>query len=105
MFYVAKRVAPEPFFSAGHHVLYHVALYMRGYCRAEFSDALFRDLGDAIHNLPAALIEHGHYFDEQKIREEFQAFDDKWSTTPDSISLISMLDAGIELKLKIMEAT
>ncbi len=84
-------------------MFYQVALYMRGYWRADISDAQFRDLGDAIHNLPAALIEYGHDFDEAAMREiYFKSYDEKWATTENSFSLVRTLDAGIKLKLKSM---
>lgn len=100
MFSFPYRLAPEPFFSAGHYVLHKVALYVRNRS-ATVSDQQIRDLADAIHNLPAALIEYGHDFDEEKMRKiYFKSYDERYAKTPDCFSLIRTLDAGIEQKLK-----
>jgi len=102
-----KRPAPEPFFSAGHYLLYEVALFIRNYADKISPDQL-HDLGDAIHNLPQALLEYGDRFDERKFRDMyFRPYDDKWAKlakrTAD-FSLNRSFDIGIE-KRKSLESS
>ena len=96
-----KRLAPEPFFSGAHHLLYQVALFMRNYAGRVPPEQL-SDMADAIHNLPQAIIEYGYYFDEQMIRDIYlKAYDDKWAKGDSEsswFSLIKALDAGVEMK-------
>ena len=100
MFNRPRKLAPEPFFSGCHYLLYEVALFMRNRSE-EINPEQLRDLGDAIHNLPQALIEYGDFFDETLIRETYLApYDEKWAKSG-SFSLIEALNEGIELKNRI----
>ena len=66
-----KSLAPEPYLSAVLGVMYHVAIYIRAMTVAP--DKIppskvqeIHELMNAIHNVPASIIEHGEWFSEQK---------------------------------------
>ena len=96
MLYRPKSIAPEPYNSAALWLLCHVALFMRNYPE-RLSTRQLSDLGDAIHNVPESLTEYGHYFDEQKIRDDLAAYDKKWANSPGDFSLLRTLDTGVEM--------
>ena len=93
-----RNLAPEPYFSAYHDLLYQVATYVRVRSRGSnrLEDEELFDLMDAIHNVPEFLIEYG-FFDECSMREIFlEPFDEKWVRSPDDFSLVRELDAALE---------
>lgn len=50
------RLAPEPHFSAYHHLIYKVAIFMRS--RPQITGDQWFALGDALHNIPEFLTRH-----------------------------------------------
>jgi hypothetical protein len=73
-----KKPAPVPAFSAGHHLLTEVFLYLRKYSKNISLGQLF-DLADALHNLPDMLT-FGDRFDHVEFRRTyFRYYDAKWS--------------------------
>ena len=92
----SKSVAPEPYFSAALALLYHVVIYVRARtARPELVTSEYiqeiHELMNAIHNVPASVVEHGHWFTEERIRSAFEHFD---SLHPgeDRLRLVAALD-------------
>ena len=76
-----KKLAPEPHFSAYLALLENALLYIRLITSSpeKITPQQIREihaLADAIHNIPEFLLEHGHYFTEDIIREKIASFDE-----------------------------
>ena len=79
-----KQLAPEPEFSAYLELLEQVLTYVR--MMTSKPDRVtpgqiqqIHELMDAVHNIPEYLLEYGHYFKEDMIRElKLAEFDERW---------------------------
>ena len=87
-----KRLAPEPDFTAYHHLLYEVALFLR--TRPQLSGDQAFDLGDAIHNVPEFLTRYGAWNNSEFRRIHLEPYDRRWVESDSDFSLIRALDAG-----------
>lgn len=85
-------IAPEPFFSAGMHVMYWTFLKTRlwGYS-GNVNPAMLADLMDSVHNVPHMI---SNWTEETvaRIRIELSSFDERW---PESAFLINHFEAAI----------
>src|SRR5688500_6835241 len=96
------RLAPEPHFSAYHHLIYAVAIFMRS--RPQISGDQWFALGDAIHNVPEFLTRHDGYrrhaalngttADAEFRRLFLEPYDRRWVKSDDDFSLLRALDDG-----------
>ena len=96
------QLAPEPHFSAYHHLIYAVAIFMRS--RPQISGDQWFALGDAIHNVPEFLIRHDGYRQyaarhgttaDAEFRLLFlEPYDRRWVRSDDDFSLLRALDDG-----------
>ena len=89
---IEMATAPEPFFSAGMHVLYWTFLKARVWgWSGDVNPAMLADLMDAVHNVPHMI---GNWTEETdaRLRRELSSFDERW---PDSAFLVKYFEAAL----------
>ena len=85
--------APEPFFSAGMHVLYWTFLKARMWgWSGSVNPAMLADLMDAVHNLPHMIADWTDETD-NRLRRELSSFDERW---PEMAFLMSCYENALQ---------
>ncbi len=87
------ELAPEPAFTAYHHMLCEVMLSLRARPTVG-PDQLF-DLADALHNVPEFLTRNRGWSEADFRRVYLQPYDDKWASDGKGFSLVRAVEDGI----------